>query len=351
MKISVTLWLDTRRKKLDGKYPLKVSIFHNGKKKRYGLGLEFTIEEYAKLHTSKKMKQQLDAVLFYRNRAEEVVEKIRLSFSFEKFESLFYSVSENKQPEVVDVFTAFNNYIIHLKKNNQIRTSLNYQCALSKLKSIHLGKTLSFSAITPQFLKNFEETLLNEGRSYSTVGIYTRYIRRIFNVNKISGEAYPFGSEKFTPPTANNVKKALSLNDIKKIYDYIPASQQEAKARDLWLFSYFCNGMNFKDIAMLKWSSVDFDNKEIHFYRAKTQKTKRNKIKINVVMNEDIDRIIKNWGSRKTEFVFGYLKSNSSEDDVVKIINQLLKTTNKYLGKISSNLSLSRKVTTNYAQA
>jgi integrase/recombinase XerD len=56
---------------------------------------------------------------------------------------------------------------------------------------------------------------------------------------------------------------------------------EEQKAIDFWTFSYLGNGMNFKDIAMLKYSNVQGDN--IKFYRSKTRKTnKGEQIEINI---------------------------------------------------------------------
>jgi hypothetical protein len=40
-------------------------------------------------------------------------------------------------------------------------------------------------------------------------------------------------------------------------------------ARDFWLFSYFGNGMNPKDIAMLKWKNLSGDY--LSFERAKIE--------------------------------------------------------------------------------
>jgi hypothetical protein len=67
-------------------------------------------------------------------------------------------------------------------------------------------------------------------------------------------KCYPFGKRKYRIPSSKNIKKALELDDIQKIYFYEsePELLGEQQARDYWLFSYFGNGMNPKDIANLK---------------------------------------------------------------------------------------------------
>jgi hypothetical protein len=49
------------------------------------------------------------------------------------------------------------------------------------------------------------------------------------------------------------------------------------KAKDLGSFSYACNGMNIKDIALLKFKHIH--NDEIKYYRAKTVNTKKGNLK------------------------------------------------------------------------
>jgi integrase/recombinase XerD len=67
----------------------------------------------------------------------------------------------------------------------------------------------------------------------------------------------------------------LELSDIEKIYYYDEGklSDTEKRARAYWLFSYFANGMNPKDIASLKYSNIH--EEYIIFERAKTERSLR----------------------------------------------------------------------------
>jgi len=123
--------------------------------------------------------------------------------------------------------------------------------------------------------------MLEKKKSISTVGIYTRSLRTIFNKaisdGIIPNDLYPFGRHKYQTPTALNVKKALSLEDIKKIYDYkAPPGTMKEQARDMWLFSYIANGINPKDIAWLKYSNIKDD--KIVLIRQKTIRTERTQL-------------------------------------------------------------------------
>jgi integrase/recombinase XerD len=100
--------------------------------------------------------------------------------------------------------------------------------------------------------------MLNNGNTKTTVGIYTRNLRSIYNYgiskNVIKkDENYPFGKRKYVIPSGSNKKKALSQNEVSLIYNYqTTANSPEDKAKDFWIFSYLCNGINFKDIALMK---------------------------------------------------------------------------------------------------
>jgi len=46
-----------------------------------------------------------------------------------------------------------------------------------------------------------------------------------------------------------NIKLALPLSDIRKIFEYNPRENSpEHFYRDMWIFSYLCNGINVKDL-------------------------------------------------------------------------------------------------------
>ena len=109
-------------------------------------------------------------------------------------------------------------------------------------------------------------------------------------------KCYPFGKRRYQIPTSRNIKKALKLQDLAKIYHYAPECEQESRAKDFWLFSYLSNGINPKDIASLKYRNIE--GEYLIFERAKTENTTRSNPKsISVFISDDINRIIDYWGN------------------------------------------------------
>jgi site-specific recombinase XerD len=160
----------------------------------------------------------------------------------------------------------------------------------------------TFADVTPDFLRKYEKWMLKEGNSITTVGIYLRSLRTVFNnaisEGLLSKELYPFGKKKYEIPTGNNIKKALTLKDIAAIYYYTPEPGTFADmAKDYWLFMYLCNGINVKDMCLLKYENLK--GEVLEFERAKTTRTKRKVEPILVAFVDDVKEIIKKWGNTR----------------------------------------------------
>ncbi len=144
------------------------------------------------------------------------------------------------------------------------------------------------------------------------------------------------------------MKKALSLTDIKRLFDYTPPHDGEAKALDLWLFTYLCSGINMKDIARLKYRNLTTDS--ITFIRAKTERTTKEDVKpIVATRNPEINQIIQRWGNLpKTPdtYVFPILSPGLTAQQELEKVRQVIKTTNTYMQKIAATLEIEKKVTT-----
>ncbi len=66
-------------------------------------------------------------------------------------------------------------------------------------------------------------------------------------------------------------KRAISYDDIKKIIEFNTEEHSNLhEAQNIFLFSFYNMGMNFIDIAHLKWSNVTKDR--VHYTRQKTKK-------------------------------------------------------------------------------
>ncbi len=77
--------------------------------------------------------------------------------------------------------------------------------------------------------------MTNKGNSRSTVGIYLRPIRHLFNLAKPSN--YPFGKDGYSIPKGRNKKKAIYKEGLKVLFETPPGNEFKEKAKDFWFFS------------------------------------------------------------------------------------------------------------------
>jgi integrase/recombinase XerD len=213
--------------------------------------------------------------------------------------------------------------------------------------------------VTPAFIHAYEKFAVTGGLSKTTIGICMRPLRAVFNdvIDKglLSKEtAYPFGRRKYQIPASKKVKKALDSQDVERIYNYQCAKENssEQMARDFWLFSYFGNGMNPKDIAFLKWANLNGDY--LTFERAKTERSLRSDPKpITVYVNEDMKAIIHRWGNKDhspNSYIFPILQLGLSDLRIYDRIQNLVGLVNYWMKEILQNLCIDKKATTYVAR-
>ncbi len=303
------------------------------------------------------------------NKADEIIEDLGVNFSWDVFKRRFYNkeVSKSKGMGLLHYLSEKDT---SYRNKGKIKTALTYNLTRKHLIAFTHQKEISFLEVTPDFLSQFEHYLLSEhrsgntgkvGLSYSSIGIDMRNIRSVFNDaiddGTVDRKIYPFGRRKYVIPATRKAKKALNIEDIKKLYNYKleePFST-EGWARDMWFFAYFSNGMNVKDIALLKYKNVDWKNSKITFYREKTkEKRKYNLHPIEVALTDDIKFYINKWGQkprRPGAFIFSILHpDDQSPEQIHRDVNQAVKTINKYMKRIAKELGLERMPTTNFAR-
>lgn len=125
-----------------------------------------------------------------------------------------------------------------------------------------------------------------------------------------------------------------------------------AKAKDFWIFSYLCNGINMMDIAILK--QKDIFTSYITFIREKTKRTtKGNPITITATRNVYINKILAKWGrgpSSGDDFVFDIAEKGDSPALIRTKVKQFTKVTNKWMKRIGEALEFEMSVTTYVAR-
>ena len=345
---SISLYLDVRRQKKNGLYPLKLRVYGNilEKQKFYPTIFEFSEEEFESTwNTIKPRIAYKDNRLILQtleSKANDVASKI-IPFSFEKFERQLY----RKTDEGSNVFYHYDQIIERYKSLDRIKTASNYdssQKSLKKFISYNTGKEpgkLQFSKITPSWLEDYERYMLSIGKSRTTITIYIRPLRAVFNTaiseDDIPGEIYPFGRGKYQLPKVRKVKKALTWEQLKKLFEATPQIPEQEKAKDFWFLSYSLNGMNPKDIAMLRHKNIQGD--KIIYYQAKTINTGKADLKPITVYLSDFSRsVMKKYGNPSKEpgeLIFPIIKDRQTALEQSRKIGNFIRILNQHIKELA----------------
>lgn len=356
--VSLVAVLDTDKQRKDGSYSIKVRIIHERVYKYYSTKIAVTKDEYTKLSKGNRLNKDLTekriAVHQYLKRAYAVIGEMNV-FSFVEFKERF----TRKRSDVKGVYAYYNQYIDILNSEERIGTRDNYTYSMKKLKEFHGKNSISFEVITPTFLRQYEKWILDKGYSRTTVGIYCRPLKKIFNDaiadGIIGNDKNPFGDVKrgkYQAPEGNNTKKALSLDDLKKIIMYVPEpGSPEHYYRDMWVFSYLGNGINMKDLCLLKYKHID--GNLIRFRREKVRNTNKSARPISIALIEMNKEIIERWGKvprEPDEFIFPILVGKPNEEEIKRKVALLVSQVNTYMKRIARKLNIDEKITTYFAR-
>jgi len=369
MDFRISLYLDKRKSKKNttNLFPVKLQLYSviTKKQKFFGTGIDLSKDDYDEMFNSNKNVRgnKYDTKVHLQNiesKAFKVAKELSL-FSFESFEKKMF----RSKGASINVQYHYNNKIDTLTSNSQISTASNYNLSLRSLgkfleaNSRLLIENLTFYDITTDWLNNYESYMINDvNKSRTTVSMYLRALRTIFNdainENEIKGETYPFGKGKgkYQIPTSTGTKRALTREQLSILFNAKTTTPEEEKAKDFWFFSFACNGINIKDIVLLKYKNIE--NSYIIYYRAKTINTKKGNLKeIKVYLNDYAKGIISKYGSENhspEQIVFPVVLSKDDASKQRRKIKNFTSLINLHFNKIVKREGFEFKVSSYWAR-
>ena len=195
------------------------------------------------------------------------------------------------------------------------------------VKLFHNSLKLTFKEVTPAFLQKFEVFLRSRGGTDGGIGVKMRAIRALYNLaierNLVKEEFYPFKTYKVSKLKGKSPKKALTIEQVKKIVDLdLKKYPSFTNTRNYFVFSFYTRGMNFTDMMKLEWKAIDDYN--IFYTRSKTKGNFM--IKILPPVREILDYYQEN--SLGTKYVFPILLKD--ELTPLQLENRKHKTLQRY---------------------
>jgi len=352
-KPTTAIVLDTRRPLKDDTYPVKLRLTFRRKRQYYNIGYYMTEADFAAVMNfgpstggdrkrKEELKKRQQEFVQKETHAADVIEDLPV-FTFDAFKKKFFD-----ETDYSDLFSMLRQRVREMERENRPGMASSLQSTLKSWEAFHKGSQLPLERINRDMLKEYERHMLKADKSPATIGIYLRNVRIIFKAAIRAGalkeEQYPF--RDYEIPETDNFKRALPKSDIQKIRSYSPLEgSPEHYYRDLWIFSYLCNGMNLADIAALKYKDINSD--KIVFYRKKTVRAKKRKAIIVEVLPE-IAKIIQQWGTQPAKpdaYIFDIIKRGYSPARQLAAVKQTTKLLNKYIQRVASAVGIKGKIT------
>jgi integrase len=293
---------------------------------------------------SKEYRQRCDEFL---EKAEKVFERVN-PFDRQKFRDEFF-----KQEEVQSIIQVnpsemtFFEMSEYFRENKRMKpTSKNrMKTARNQLEKFMPG--LTYKDITANFLHDFEYEVSKRGVSPATISGYMTDIRTVMNYHRnvtkfIPQEyKYPFGAGGYGIKTFFPSKVVLRADEIQAIAELTDfETEKQEWARDIWLFLYRCNGINFIDLLSMKWDHIQGGS--FRFYRTKTKTTRRSNIKpIVAPITDKLQEVLDKIGVKDSPFIIGKMKEGYSDSTLANKSHKLCAQINKELRYVTKKLDLS----------
>lgn len=296
----------------EGMFPVVMRIVKNRKSKLISLGLECLKKDwdeennqFKKTHPNQLQRNRL--LLKHKDRALKIIDEFlmdEIDFTLDQFEEKFRGIEPNK----MTVLEFWNEIISDLTKSGKVGNAKALNETKTSLFNFHKKNNLMFKEITPAFLEKYEVYLRENNNTDGGVAFKMRELRSIYNraikKNVIDEKYYPFKTYKVSKLKVGNIKKALTREEIRLIENFDDTLYPNlSEAKRIFLFSYYCRGMNYFDIMMLKWSNISGDR--INYIRSKT------KGKFNISILKPVQEILDFYKDTlsTTDYVFPILLS------------------------------------------
>ena len=337
--------LDIRRAKSDGTFNIIFRITHF--KKVYTINSGISLKQ----HFWNEKKNEID-----KSHPNSKLLSIKLSKDYFKIEQALLMLDDDftieKLKEVLngkpicdapDTFKVFaDKIILQMMEVKRTGNAIVYQTAVNRLISFYGRDDLGFQEINYSLLDDFAHHLSINGLKQNSISNYFRSIRAIYNkaikAKIIQRSNYPF--TEISIRTEKTAKRAISKDDIIKLKQLrLEVNSIAERSLKYFLLSFFLRGMSFSDLAYLKHSNIIDGRLEY-----KRRKTHRN---YSIKLFPEAESIINQMHAPGSDYLLPIIPSGVTEDSIraKRIIQQCIKNTNKYLKRLSEEVSIGYPVT------
>ena len=366
----------------DGRYPILLCISDRGKRAYFSTGFSATEKEFevtkegGRFIQGKGIKKFLvdrkeedgsiksysnmeanDKLATLETRAKDILRKYNedhVSWGFEQFRADFTNAPKR------ELFLTYAEEVMEkeYRAKGQFQKASIMEDAIQSLKNYdgQLARK-AFQDITPKYLEGYVSFCRNKGNGNGTISIRLREIRRIFNLaigeRIVKPELYPFSSGKedgkvrLPKVELSKTDQYLTEDSLRVIAKADMDDQILERTRHLFLFSFYCRGINWKDMALLTKSSFRLamvtdettkTSKEVTMLQYRRSKTKGT---FDILVTSNIQREL-DWFKENTvlyeDYVLPIISMEVKPEDLDEYLKQRRKRFNRSLRTLAKKL-------------
>lgn len=252
------------------------------------------------------------------------------------------------------LYEIFDDHIAYLKSQNRLGYAETFKSTLNSIKTFAGERDIDLNSIKPEFLRNYEDFLTNRKCALTTQSVYFRTFRTLWKLairdKHCLEENYPFKDfafSKFNNPRTK--KRAITKTQLDELAAIIIPQEKDAlfNSRCYFLFSFYCRGLNFTDLAGLKWTNIK--DGDLHYVRAKTKEEFRFRL------HPEASKILEYYKTLEGNSDAGYIfpiiyKRHHSEQSIRDRKKKILKRVNKDMKELGLSIGIEKTLTTYVAR-
>ncbi|MEM9416993.1 MAG: site-specific integrase [Bacteroidota bacterium] len=350
MKAKIAVILHKVRPLKNGEYPLALRVTHKGKRNYAYVGISCPVNLWDE---KKNMPKRAHP---NRHFIEEVIQRKTLAYQQMLLEQPQLATSPEQLIQAVEnakinqqLFPFLDELIDGLTADGRIGTARAYKELRRDLKLFTKNNNLLvFTDIDQRFLNRYESYFRSKGLADTTISYYLRTLQAVFNKaikeKLVKAEYYPFREFKISRFNTKTRKRAITKEDVRKLAKlYIASDSHLYISQQYFLFSYYGQGMNFRDIAFLKWG--DIREGRVFYKRAKTGQMMQ--FKLLAPAQAIVDRYRPQTAYNKEDYVFPILDKavHITPTQIDNRLRKVLKKVNNGLKELANMAGITINLT------
>ena len=204
-------------------------------------------------------------------------------------------------------FQFMESVINDVEKTRSTRLKECYTTTFNSFKKFRHDTDIAIPDLSNLIIEQYEHYLRERELSLNSISFYMRILRAVYNRAVLRGlttDRLPFKNVYTSIP--RTVKRAMNLYEMKKLARHRFSEKHLEWARDLFMFSFYANGMSFIDMAYLRRSNIS--NGMLTYRRKKTGQT------LEVFWSEPLQKIVEKYAGMTKDYLLPIITTDNPDN-------------------------------------